>query len=161
MREPFVFTFNLKLFVQEPVYFFPSLSCLFLYWFPARTENELTIWMTHSTFSLQSLHKGDTSWRSMPFAIAFVLRACSWAAPIRLSVSLSDHMLSATATSFDLAFSLFLSGIDHAMLSHFILPIFHSLFLLYSSHQSLFLVVTLQLQSLEVSRCCLQHNQKN
>ena len=95
MREPFVFTFNLKLFAQEPVYIFPSLSCLFLYWFPARTENELTIWMAHSTFSLQSLHKGETSWWSIPFAIAFVLRACSWAAPIRLSVSyFSSHVFS-------------------------------------------------------------------
>ena len=39
---------------------FPSLSCLFLYWFPARTEHELTIWVTLSIFSLQSLHSGDT-----------------------------------------------------------------------------------------------------
>ena len=39
---------------------FPSLSCLFLYWFPARTEPELTIWVTLSIFSLQSLHSGDT-----------------------------------------------------------------------------------------------------
>ena len=38
--------------------FFPSLSCLFLYWFPARREHELTTWVTLSTFSLQSLHGG-------------------------------------------------------------------------------------------------------
>ena len=42
----------------------------------------------------------------------------------------------------------------------FLFPIFHSLFLLCSSYQSLFLVVTLQLQPLEVSPCCLQHNQR-
>ena len=40
------------------VLFFRSLLCLYLYWFPARTEHELTIWVTLSTFSLQSLHRG-------------------------------------------------------------------------------------------------------
>ena len=30
----------------------PSLPCLLMYWFPARTENELTIWVTFLTFSL-------------------------------------------------------------------------------------------------------------
>ena len=54
----------------------------------------------------------------------------------------------------------FFSGIDHAMVSLSMLPVFHSLVCLYSSHQSLFLVLTLQLQPLEVSRCFLQHNQK-
>ena len=54
---------------------------------PARTEHELTIWVTLSTFSLQSLHTGDTSWWSTPFFIALVLGACSLAAHISLSVS--------------------------------------------------------------------------
>ena len=39
--------------------FFPSLSCLFLFWFPAKTEHKLTTW---ETFFLQSLLRGDTSW---------------------------------------------------------------------------------------------------
>ena len=38
--------------------FFPSLSCLLLYWFPARTECKLTKWVTISTFCLQNLHSG-------------------------------------------------------------------------------------------------------
>ena len=42
--------------------FLSSLSCLLLHWFPARTEHEMTIRVTLSTFSLQSLHKGNTSW---------------------------------------------------------------------------------------------------
>ena len=67
--------------------FFLSFPCLFLYWFPARTEHELTTWVTLSTFSLQNLHSGDTSWWSMPFFIAFFLSSCSWPAHIRLSVS--------------------------------------------------------------------------
>ena len=67
--------------------FFPSLSCLFLCWFPARIKHELTIWVTLSNFSLQSLHSGDTSWWSRPFFIPFVLSASSWAAHIRLSFS--------------------------------------------------------------------------
>ena len=79
----------------------------------------------------------------MPFFIAFVLSACSWAARIRLSVSFSAHLLSATATSFDLASPLILSGIDHAMLSLSMLSVFHSLILLFSSHQYLILAVTL------------------
>ena len=68
--------------------FFSSLSCLFLYFFPSKTEHELAIWVTLSTFSLQSLHSRDSSWWLMPFFIAFVLSACSWAAHIRLLVSL-------------------------------------------------------------------------
>ena len=141
--------------------FFPSLSCLFLYWFAARTEHELTIWVTRSTFSLQSLHSGDTSWWSMLFVNAFVLSACSWAAHIRLSVSRSGlpafshcHLLWSCIPS------LFPLGIHHTMFSLSILIVFDALVLLYSSNQSLFLVVTLQLQSLEISRFCLQHNQK-
>ena len=59
----------------------------FLYWSPARTEHKLKIWVTLSTFSLQSLHSGDTSWWSRPFFIVFVLSACTWVAHIRLSVS--------------------------------------------------------------------------
>ena len=88
MREPYVFTFNLKFLAEEPVYFFfPSLLCLFLYSFRARTEQELTIWATLSAFSLQSLHSGDTSWSSMPFFIAFALSAYFLAVHTRLSVS--------------------------------------------------------------------------
>ena len=75
----------------------------------------------------------------MSFLIAFVLSACSWEVHIRLS------------TSFDLASPLFLSGIDYAMLSLSMLHVFHSFVLLYSSNQSLFLVVTLQLPPSEVS----------
>ena len=67
--------------------FIPSLPFLFLYWFPARAEHELTIWVALSTFSLQSLHSGDSFWWSMLFFITFVISACSWAAHIRLSVS--------------------------------------------------------------------------
>ena len=68
------------------------------------------------------------------------------------------HLLSDSATSFDLVFPLFVSGIDHPMLSPFMLSVFHSFVLLYSSYQSLFLVVTFQL--LKVFCCCLQHNQR-
>ena len=80
--------FNLIQFLaQEPVYFFPSLSCLFLYWFPAMTEHELTIWVTLSILSLQSRHSEDTSWWSMSVFISFLLSACFWATHIGLSVS--------------------------------------------------------------------------
>ena len=65
-------------------------ACLFLYCFPAKTEHKLTIWVTLSAFSLQSLHSRDSSWWVMSFFIAFVLSACSWAAHIRLLVSLSS-----------------------------------------------------------------------
>ena len=41
------------------------------------------------------------------------------------------------------------------------LHIFHSFVLLYSSHQSSFLVITIQLECSEVSPCCLQHNERN
>ena len=75
--------------------FFASMSRLFLYWFPDRSEHELTIWIALSTFSLQSLYSGDTSWWSIPFFIAFVLSACSCTAHIRLSVfRLSSHAFS-------------------------------------------------------------------
>ena len=94
------------------------------------------------------------------FFNAFFLSACSWAAHIRLSDPVSAHLLSVTAFSFDLASPLFLSGIDHAILPFSMLHVFHSLVLLYFSQQYLFFVVTLQFQSLEVSRCCLQHNQR-
>ena len=38
-------------------------------------------------FNLHSLYRGNTSWWSMPFFIAFVLSACSWEAHIMVSVS--------------------------------------------------------------------------
>ena len=87
MREPFFFTFNLKFPAQEPVQFFSKFVVSLPVLVPARTEHELTIWVILSTFSLQSLHTGDTSWWSTPFFIALVLCACSSAAHIRLSVS--------------------------------------------------------------------------
>ena len=148
MLEPFVITFNLKFLAQEPVYFYPSLLYLFLYWFPARTEHELATWVTLSTFSLQSLNRGDTYWQSMPFFAAFGLGACSWAAHIRVSVSCFN---SAAFSHWHLLWpciTLFLSGIDHAMFSFCMLLVFHSFVLLYSSHQSLLLV--------EASSCSLQ-----
>ena len=101
-------------------------------------KHELTIWATLLTFSLQSLYSGDTFCLSMGFFIAFVLNVCSWAANIRLSA----HLLSATAISIHLISSLFYSGIDRTMLSLSMMPVFHSIVLLYSSHQLLFLVVT-------------------
>ena len=99
----------------------------------------------------------------MPFFTSFVLSACSWTAHISLSVSrflVSTHLLSITATSFDLASPLFLSRYDHVMLSLSTLPVFNSFILLYSSHLSLVLVVSLQLKPSEVSRCCFQHFNK-
>ena len=62
-QEPFVFTFNFKILfflAQE------SVLCLFLYWFPVRTEHELTTWVTLSTFSLQNQYREDTSWCMFP-----------------------------------------------------------------------------------------------
>ena len=161
MREPFVFTFNLKFPAQEPVYIFPCFSCLFLYWFPARTEHELTIWVTLSTFYLQSLHSGDASWWSMPFFIAFVLSACSWAAHVRLSVSrFSQPAFSHCLLLWSCIPSVSLRNWSCSAFSFHASCLSFSRFILYSSHQSLFVVVTLQLQLLEVSRCCLQHNQR-
>ena len=99
----------------------------------------------------------------MPFFTSFVLSACSWTAHISLPVSrflVSTHLISITATSFDLASPPFLSGYDHVMLSLSMLPVFHSFILLYSSHLPLFLVVSLQLKPSEVSRCCFQHFSK-
>ena len=46
------------------------------------------------------------------------------------------------------------------MLSLSTLPVFNSFILLYSSHLSLVLVVSLQLKPSEVSRCCFQHFNK-
>ena len=71
--------------------------------------------------------------------------------------SVSAHLLSATATSFDLAFPMFLSGIDHAMLSLSMLPVSHSLVRLYSSHQYLFLpifILSLSIFILPINLSC-------
>ena len=157
MRERFVFTFNFRFLAQEPVYFFLSLSCLFLYWSLARAEHELTTGVTLSTFPLQSLHRENTSWWSLPFFTAFVLSACSWAVCITLSVSRFNSPAFTTSLILN---PLFLSWTDHAMFSLFMLPVFHSFGLLYFPHQSLLLVVALNLQPSEVSHCCLQHNRR-
>ena len=99
--------------------FFQVCHVSFCIGFPARTEHELTMWVTLSTFSLQSLHSGDTCWWSMPFFIAFVLSACSWAAHIRLSAS---RFSSPAFSHCHLLWSCIPSGIDHAM--SFILSLF-------------------------------------
>ena len=123
---------TISLHIQFPIscigarVFSPSLSCLFLHWFPARTEHKLTAWVTLLTFSLQSLHREETSWWSMPFFNTFVLSACSWAAHIRLSF-FYINLISTPATSFDLASrNNRKSGNNHAMLSLSILSVFHS-----------------------------------
>ena len=160
MLEPFVITPNLKFLAQEPVYFYPSLLYLFLYWFPPRTEHELATWVTLSTFSLQSLHRGDTYWQSMVFLAAFGLSACSWAAHIRVSISCFNsvafsrwHFLWPCIHSVSFRnWSCNVSFLHAAFLSFFRSPLFFpSIFALSWS---------LQLQSLEVSRCYLQYNQK-
>ena len=143
-------SFNLLILFSK---FVVSLNVLF------SSLNRTRNWQYGWTFNffLQSLHRGDTSWWSMPLFIKFVLSACSWAAHIRLSVSCFSsaasrhcHLLWYHIPSLSLrnwpcnAFS-FLTVC---------LSFFHS------SHQSLFLVVTLQLQLLEILRYCLQYNQR-
>ena len=90
----------------------------------------------------------------MLFLTAFFVSGCSWVTHIRLSVYRFNSPALTTATSFDLTSPLFFSGIDYAILSLSMIPVFHSFALLYSSKQSLFLAVTLQLQPSDVSRCC-------
>ena len=103
--------------------------------------------------------RGNTSWWSIQFFTVFVLSACSWAAYITLSVSRFNspafnhsHLIwSCTFFSQELTMQSFL-------FSYCLFFIFFVL--LYSSHQSLFLVVPLQFQPSRVSHCCLQHNQR-
>lgn len=52
--------------------FLPTLACFFLYWFPASTERKLTMRLTLSTISLQSLNKCETFWWSVPTFTEFV-----------------------------------------------------------------------------------------
>ena len=67
---------------------FAILSYLFQYWFFARLGQTLMIFVTLSTFSLQSLLHGVSLVLSMLYFIEFVLIACSCAAQRRLLVSL-------------------------------------------------------------------------
>ena len=143
------------------MYFFSKFvvfSKFFLYWFPARTKHELTIWVALSTSFFQSLHSGDTYWRSMPFFIAFVLKACSWAAHIRLSVS---RFSSPPFSDCNLLWSCIPSVSLRNWASNAFSVHAACLSFSHSYHQYLFLVVTLQLQPSGVSRCCLQHNQRD
>ena len=108
--------------------------------------------MTLSTFSL---HSRDTTCWSIPFFIAFVLIACSCTAHIRLSVSrFSSPAFSLFYLLSSCIPSLFLSGIDHSMISPSMLPASHSLVVLHCLIQSLSLVATLRL-SLFVVVCSI------
>ena len=108
--------------------------------------------MTLSTFSL---HSRDTTCWSIPFFIAFVLIPCSCTAHIRLSVSrFSSPAFSLFYLLSSCIPSLFLSGIDHSMISPSMLPASHSLVVLHCLIQSLSLVATLRL-SLFVVVCSI------
>ena len=106
-QEPFVFTFNFKILfflVQE------SVLCLFLYWFPVRTEHELTTWVTLSTFSLQNLHRRDRSWWPTPFLLRLSRLLVLLQHILNSQFPVSTHLFSTNATSWSYVPSVFLKN---------------------------------------------------